>query len=121
MVTTGGTTELPVAATGKVGDIYQRPVIVGADGKRYFVSHVGQSQPSVDTGAAAAFLGLFAGLMIASLAIEAIPGAMIAHYGYHLGWAPSIGIGIGSAIGFNMIVGLLQGPGAPAGATLQPA
>lgn len=72
-----------------------------------------------DTGEALGILGLVGGLFILGVLIEALPGALIAHYGFNAAWGKSIAIGIGSAIGLNMIMGALR-PG-PVGATQQQA
>jgi len=118
MVTSAEVTELPLVSTGKA---YGVPMIVGADGQRYLV---GQTQPGdvPSAGVAAALAVLFGGILLMSLAVEAVPGMAIAHYAYHLPWLPSFGIGVASAIGFNMVVDALGGggAGAKAGVTLQP-
>jgi hypothetical protein len=99
-------TALPMTSTGK-------PVMVGMDGRLTLVGQSGGSGDS-DPALAAAIVGTLAFVLVLSLAVEAVPGALIAHYGYNLGWWPSFGVGVGTAIGFNMIAGLLQG--SPAGA-----
>lgn len=113
--------ELPVAATPDG----PRAVLRGHDGRLYLVGQASHSGAS-NAGIIAAVLGIIGGVLLVSFAAEALPGAMIAHYGYHLSWGKSAGIGVASAVGWNMITGLLRGSsirseaGAPAPATLSP-
>jgi hypothetical protein len=94
--------------------------------------HTGQVTPSPApsdlTGPeAAGILGLLGGFMLLIFAIESLPVALIAKYGFGASWGKSIALGVGSALGFNLISSalspkpaalVLPGPTAPGTATL---
>ncbi len=73
--------------------------------------HTGQtpSPPDQLTGPeAAGILGLLGGFMLLIFAIESLPVALIAKYGFGASWGKSIALGVGSALGFNLISSALS-------------
>jgi hypothetical protein len=77
-----------------------RPVLTGQS-----PAPSGSSAPWPVLVAAASVIG---GIIVLSFAAEAVPGALIARYGFGAPWGRSILIGVGSAIAFNMVADLLS-------------
>jgi hypothetical protein len=80
--------------------------------------HTGQTpSPTPDqlTGTdAAGIIALLGGFMLLVFAIESLPVALIAKYGFGASWGKSIALGVGSALGFNLISSALSPkPAAP--------
>lgn len=82
-------------------------------GGQFHPAVVGQTPPppssSQDAGLGWVLLAA-GGVLLLAMAAEAVPGALIAHYGFNVPWGKSILIGVGSAIGLGMLVSALNPP-----------
>ena len=83
------------------------------DGEGNLVDIGADPQVGITKGEVAGLAGAAVALIVIALAVETLPGALVAHYGFGLTWGPSLLIGFGAATGLHMIAGAFSHPIAP--------